>query len=90
VGRWSASLSSGEAFAIQFDDAGRFALVHLKSGKSTKSTGKAVRTGDNLVLQGDTGTKLNCTLAWSNATAFRLTLNDANGKATVKIDFKKK
>ena len=88
-GRWSAAVGSGEAFAVQFDSGGRFALVHIKAGKSTKSTGKAIRTGDNLVLQGDTGTKLNCTLIWTDAKAFQLAINDASGKANVKIDFKK-
>ncbi len=88
-GRWSASVASGEAFAVQFDASGRFALIHLKAGKSTKSVGKAIRDGESLVLEGDTGTKLKGSLTWADAKSFQLAILDAAGKATVKLSFKK-
>jgi hypothetical protein len=89
VGRWSASTDKSQAFAIQIDSGGRFQLVHLKSGKSTVSKGKATRSGDRLTLAGDDGTKLNCTVTWRAAEGFQLAINDAKGNATVKLDFKK-
>jgi hypothetical protein len=89
VGRWSASIGKDQAFAIQIDSGGRFRLVHLKSGKSTVSKGKATRSGDRLTLAGDDRIKLNCTVSWRAADRFQLAINDAKGKPTVTLDFKK-
>jgi hypothetical protein len=89
VGRWAASIGKDQAFAIQIDSGGNFRLVHLKSGKSTVSKGKATRSGDRLTLAGDDGTKLNCTVTWRTADEYQLAINDAKGNATVKLDFKK-
>jgi hypothetical protein len=89
LGQWTASVATGEAFAVKFDATGRFALVHLKGGKSNTSRGKSVRTGENLVLQGDDGTKLNGTLKWRSEKGFQLAINGADGKPAVRLEFKK-
>ncbi|TWU38321.1 type III secretion system chaperone [Novipirellula artificiosorum] len=89
VGSWSASLPGGEAFAIQISSDARFQLVHLKSGKSTVSKGKASRSGNNLTLAGDDKTTLNCQVSNSSADKFRLSVIDAKGNAAVNLDFKK-
>ena len=90
VGTWSAALAGNQAFAIRIESNGQFRLVHLKSGKTTTSKGKASRSGNQLTLAGDDGNTLNCSISWSDAKQFQLAINDAQGKATVKLDFKKK
>jgi len=89
VGRWSASIGTTQAFAIQFDAKNQFQLVHLKSGKSTVSRGKVTRSGSVLTLAGDDGTKLNCTITWQSGSQFQLAINDSKGKASLKLNFKK-
>ena len=89
TGRWSASLGSGEAFAIQINDDSSFRLVHLKSGKSTVSQGKTKLSGNQLTLAGDNDLTLNCTVAQSKPERFELSILDANGKVATKLDFKK-
>ena len=89
VGRWSALVGKDQAFAIQIESDGQFRLVHVKSGKSTVSTGKTIQSGRDLTLAGDDGTKLRCTVTPQTDDAFQLAINDAKGKPTVKLDFKK-
>jgi hypothetical protein len=89
VGRWSASLSSNEAFAIQIASDATFQLVHLKSGKSTISKGKATRSGDQLKLVGNDKVTLNCSVTQTAGDAFQLAINDAKGKTTATLSFKK-
>ena len=90
IGNWSASLNSSEAFAVRFDQGNRFTLVHLKAGKSTKSVGKAIRSQGELVLQGDDGIKLRCSLKWQSDRAFALAIKDSSGKASLTLNFKKR
>lgn len=89
LGKWSASLSSGQVFAIQLTSDSKFQLVHLKSGKSTISKGKVTRAGDRLTLAGENAVTLNCRVEQTVADKFQLTILDSKGKATVKLDFKK-
>lgn len=89
LGRWSASLSSGESFAIQMTADSKFQLVHLKSGKATISKGKATRTGNRLTLAGSDSVTLQCRVSQSVANKFRLTILDSKGKDAVSLDFKK-
>ncbi len=90
VGQWTAAVSNTEAFAVQFDGNGRFALVHLKSGKSTTSKGKTIRNGESLALQGDDGTKLNCKIRFRTTKEFALAILDGKGKTAVELTFKRK
>ncbi len=88
LGRWSASLASGDAFAIELTSDSKFQLVHLKSGKSTISKGKTTRTGNQLKLVGD-NTTLNCQVTQTTANTFQLGIQDAKGNVAVKLNFKK-
>lgn len=89
VGRWTASLSSGESFAIQMTSDSKFQLVHLRSGKSTISKGTATRSADRLTLTGDDAVTLNCRVEQTLADKFRLTILNTKGNAAVTLDFKK-
>lgn len=89
LGRWSASVSANESFAIAMTRDSKFQLVHLKSGKPTISKGKATRSGNRLTLAGEGGITLNCQVQQITADKFRLTILNAQGKATVNLDFKK-
>ena len=84
IGSWVASLGQGEAFAIKLTPDGKFQLAHVKAGKTTTSSGKAERTGDQLKLQGDGSVTISGTLANITAEGFDLTL--PSGK---KLVFKK-
>jgi hypothetical protein len=89
IGRWSAALKSGEVFAIQIASDSKFQLVHLKSGKSTISKGKATRSGAQLKLVGDNNVTLNCTVTQTTSDAFQLAVKDAKGNVAVTLNFKK-
>ncbi len=89
VGKWSASLSTGEAFAFQLTADSRFQLVHVKSGKSTSSKGKATRSGDRLTLVGDDKVTLNCRVKQVSTDSFELSVMDAKDNASVALSFKK-
>ena len=75
AGTWSAALGAGEAFAIQFNKDATFKLVHVKSGKSVSSTGKAARSGNQLTLNGNDGTKIVGTVTQKTNDAFQLSLS---------------
>ncbi|TWU26421.1 hypothetical protein Pla52o_02740 [Novipirellula galeiformis] len=87
AGTWSASLNSGEAFALRLNSEGTFQLVHMKSGKSTSSKGKVTRVDDKLTLIGDDKITLNCTVNQTVADKFQLAVNDAKGNVAIKLDF---
>lgn len=84
VGSWVASLGEGEAFAIKLTADGKFQLAHVKAGKTSTSSGKAERTGDQLRLVGDGNVTISGTLSGITAEGFELTLT--SGK---KLSFKK-
>jgi hypothetical protein len=86
VGRWSASLASGEAFAIQIVKDGKFQLVVAKSGKTTISKGTASRSGNQLTLAETNGTKIVGTVQQSTADAFSLAIG---GNASATLNFKR-
>lgn len=89
VGRWSASVASGEAFAIAITSDAKFQLVHLKSGKSTVSKGKTTLSGNQLKLVGDNDLTLSGTVTQSGGDAFSLAIKDAKGNVAVTLEFKK-
>ncbi|MEQ8847774.1 type III secretion system chaperone [Botrimarina sp.] len=82
-GSWVADLGSGEAFAIRLA-AGRFALAHVKAGRTTTSKGKAEQAGDRLSLVGDSGVTIRGTVSGATSAGFELAL--ASGR---KLSFKK-
>ncbi|GAA4449521.1 hypothetical protein [Novipirellula rosea] len=89
AGTWSASLKSGEAFALRLNSEGTFQLVHMKSGKATSSKGKVTRADNKLTLIGDDKITLNCTVNQTVADKFQLAVNDAKGNVAIKLDFTK-
>jgi hypothetical protein len=89
IGRWSSSLSSNEAFAIEITADSKFKLVHLKSGKSTISTGKITRSGDQMKLVGDQDVTLDSTVTQTTGDVFALAIKDAAGNAALTLQFKK-
>jgi hypothetical protein len=58
VGKWAASVSTKEAFAIQLGNDNKFVLAHVKDGKQTRSNGTFALSGQQLTLSGSDGTKL--------------------------------
>ena len=58
TGKWSATRSATEAFAIQFNGDGTFVLVYVNSSKQNRSTGKYTLSGETLTLEGQQGFRL--------------------------------
>ena len=58
VGKWTASRSSTEAFALQMTADGKFTLAFVSGGKTTVSKGTFGLQGDSLVLSVDQGASL--------------------------------
>ena len=83
AGAYVAKLGSGEAFALNLTADGKFALAHVKNGRTTTSKGKAERTGDQLRLVGGSVT-IAGTVSNAGERGFDYTL--AGGK---KLVFKK-
>ena len=57
-GRWSASRSATEAFAISLNADGTFVLVSVINGKQTRSTGKFTLQNSQLTLETSDGSRL--------------------------------
>ena len=88
TGTWTASLGKDEAFAIELKTDSTFRLVHLKSGKSTISEGKAKRSGNQLSLAGKDGITITGTVSQTSANEFELAISGADGKLALSLRFK--
>jgi hypothetical protein len=62
TGKWSATRSATEAFAIQFNGDGTFVLVYVNGSKQNRSTGKFTLSGETLTLEGQQGFRLTGTV----------------------------
>jgi hypothetical protein len=62
TGKWSATRSATEAFAIQFNGDGTFVLVYVNGSKQSRSTGKFTLSGESLTLDGQQGFRLTGTV----------------------------
>lgn len=82
VGRWAASRSKTEAFALQINADGTFALVTVISGKTSQSTGKFTISGNTLTLVAKEGTQIAGTLTVSSAKQFKFQPNGAKTALT--------
>ena len=71
-GRWSASRSATEAFALQFNAEGTFVLVRVSSGKQSRSTGKFTLQNSQLTLETSDGSRLPGKVTLVSASEFRL------------------
>lgn len=85
VGRWSASRSKTEAFAIHFKADNTFLLVYVKDGKQTRSTGKFTVKGKKLSLEGKDGFRLSGAIESHSGKEFRfIPENSTSGGLTFK------
>ncbi len=89
VGSWAGTLKTGQAIAIQLNQAGTFRLVTVQSGKSSVSQGNYTLAGNKLTLVGNDKITLNCTATQSSADAFQLSIGDAKGAAKLVVDLSK-
>jgi uncharacterized protein (TIGR03066 family) len=86
VGKWSASRSQTEAFAMQLNTDGSFVLVFVKDGKQSKSSGKFTLGGNLLTLTTSDGGKFSGEIGNVNARSFEFT--PQGGRAS-KLTFQK-
>lgn len=87
-GRWSASRSASEAFAIMLNADGTFVLVSVSSGKQARSTGKYSLLNNQLTLEGSDGSRLSGTVSLTSDQEFRFE-PQATGAASVALTFRK-
>lgn len=85
-GKWVASPTSAEAFAMQLNADATFRLVHVKGTNNTQSKGTFTLAGTTLTLKGDTGTTLTGTVTRTTE-GFTLALKNAGGQS-VTLTFK--
>jgi hypothetical protein len=88
AGKWIATPTTNEAFALQIDADSSFKLVHVKGTKSTKSKGTWTLAGTTLTLKGDdsSSTTITGTIA-RQSDSFTLTMTGAGGKS-INLTFK--
>ena len=73
AGKWSASRSDKEAFAVEMTTAGAFNLVYIKNGAQTKSSGSFAVSASKLTLTGGKGLKLEGKITMTSKTEFTFT-----------------
>ena len=83
-GRWSATRSKTEAFAIQFKADNTFDLVYVKSGKQTPSSGKFSLDGRKLTLEGKDGFRLTGTIKLVNDQEFQFLIENSKSPLVFK------
>jgi len=88
VGRWLATPSSGEAFALEVTANERFKLVHVTGKGTSSSAGRASIEADALLLTGDNGTMVRGQIRHIKG-GFEFTIRSADGKQKVMLDFKR-
>ncbi|MBL8815403.1 MAG: hypothetical protein JNL58_05190 [Planctomyces sp.] len=89
IGRWSASRSSTEAFAVEFKADGKFSLVFLKAGKQTRSDGSYTLDSKNLTLTGADGSPLSGSFQQKSATEFLFSPGSEKNTAAQPLTFRK-
>ena len=84
AGKWVATRSANEAFAIKLNADGTFLLVYVNKGKQTRSNGKFSRNGQQLTLEGSGGVRLSGTVSGQTEKEFQfLPANSAAGTANL-------
>ena len=84
VGKWAAARSKTEAFALQINTDGTFALVTVSGGKTSQSTGKYTLVGNKLTLTDTKGTKIAGTATLRSAKEFKFLPTGAKSPLTFK------
>ena len=87
-GRWSASRSAKEAFAVQLNADATFVLVSVINGKQARSTGKFTLLQSQLTLEGSDGIRLVASVKLISASEFRFEQQSA-GTTGVALTFRK-
>ena len=87
-GRWSASRTSTEAFALQLNADSTFALVSVVNGKQSRSSGTFLLQSDRLSLEGSDGSKNVATLKMISAGEFQFIQQATAGSGTA-LNFRK-
>ncbi len=70
-GRWSASRSAADAFAILLNADNTFVLVSVSGGKQARSTGKFTLLSNQLTFEGSDGSRLGGTVTLVSGSEFR-------------------
>ena len=84
IGRWAASRSKTEAFALQISQDRSFALVTVVGGKTTKATGKYTLIGSKLTLTDTKGTRIAGTVTLRSTKEFNFLPTGAKTPLTFK------
>ena len=87
-GRWSASRSATEAFAIQLNADGTFVLVSVNNGKQTRSTVKFTVQSSQLTLETSDGGRLLGKVTLVSTSEFRFE-QETNGATGTALTFRK-
>jgi cell division septation protein DedD len=86
TGRWSATRSATEAFALLLNTDGSFALAYVKDGKTVKSTGQFTFASNQLTLTGSDSSKFVGSVSNATEKGFDFTIQ---GSAASKLQFQK-
>ncbi|MEJ7592742.1 MAG: hypothetical protein WKF77_14435 [Planctomycetaceae bacterium] len=87
-GRWSASRSATEAFAILLNADGTFVLASVSNGKQARSTGKFTLQNGQLTLETSDGGRLQGKVTFVTASEFRFE-QQSNGTTGAALTFRK-
>ncbi len=87
-GRWSASRSATDAFAILLNADNTFVLVNVSGGKQARSTGKFTVLSNQLTLEGSDGSRLSGTVKLVSDSEFRFE-QQSTGATTAALTFRK-
>lgn len=86
TGRWSATRSANEAFALLLNTDGSFALAFVKDGKTVKSTGQFTFANNQLTLTGSDSSKFVGSVTNATEKGFDFTIQ---GSVASKLQFQK-
>ena len=89
LGRWSASRSATEAFAILFNADGTFVLVSVSNGKQARSTGKFTLQNSQLTLETSDGGRLLAKVTLVTASEFRFEQQQTTSVTGTPLTFRK-
>ena len=88
-GRWSASRSATEAFAILFNADGTFVLVSVSNGKQARSMGKFTLQNSQLTLETSDGGRLLAKVTLVTASEFRFEQQQTTSVTGTPLTFRK-
>jgi hypothetical protein len=87
-GRWSASRSTTDAFAILLNADNTFVLVSVSGGKQSRSTGKFTLLNNLLTFEGSDGSRLSGTVTLVSGPEFRFE-QQSTGATSPALTFRK-